>query len=194
MERIKRKLALLLIRAIQLWRIAWYRLLSTNELRGRPVLNQPIQAVGSGEIFFESNVRIGVFPSPGFLDSYAYVEARNPSASVAFGSGTWVNNGFRCIAEHSAITIGRNCLIGSNVEIVDSDFHGLSLSERRKSGPGTSAAVVLEDNVFIGSNARILKGVRIGAGSVIANSSVVVGDIPSMVVAAGVPAKVIRKI
>lgn len=193
-RRVRRRFALVAIRIIQKIRIFWYSLLSTNRLSGQPVLYQPLQAVGAGIISFEPNVRLGVFPSPGFLDGYAYVEARNPSAQVSFGAGTWVNNGFRCIAEHSSIRIGRNCLIGTNVEILDSNFHGIAPAERGISRPEWAAPVVVEDNVFIGSNVRILKGVRIGAGAVIANSSVVIADIPPMVIAAGIPAKVIRSI
>lgn len=192
MTRIRRRLAHFTIRLVQRARILWYALLSTNSAVGQPVLYQPMQTVGNGSIRFDSNVRIGVFPSPGFLDSYAYIEARKQTARVKMGAGTWINNGFRCIAEHSSITIGENCLIGANVEILDSDFHGLSLHQRHLSKSEWAAAVILEDNVFVGSNVRILKGVKIGAGSVIANSSVVVSDIPPMVIAAGIPAKVIR--
>jgi maltose O-acetyltransferase len=182
------------MRVLQRARIYWYSLVSTNCMQGRPTLGQPMQLVGSGIIRFDSDVHIGVFPSPGFLDGYAYVEARNLGATVSFGSGTKINNGFRCIAEHTSITIGAYCLIGANVEILDSDFHGLGLDERGMSKPEWAAPVVVEDRVFIGSNVRILKGVRIGAGSVIANSSVVISDIPPMVVAAGAPAKAIRTI
>ncbi|BBA91567.1 DapH/DapD/GlmU-related protein [Thermosynechococcus vestitus] len=77
---------------------------------------------------------------------------------------------------------------------LDSDFHGLAIAERSISRPEWAAPVVVGDNVFIGANVRILKGVRIGAGAVIGNSSVVVSDIPPAVVAAGVPAKIIRSI
>lgn len=192
--KIRRKLALIAILIIQKIRVVWYLLLSTNRFFGRPILNQPLQVAGAGIISFDPNVRIGVFPSPRFLDGYSYIEARNPSARVTLGAGTWINNGFCCIAEHSSICIGRNCLIGPNVEILDSDFHGLAIAERSVSRPEWAAPVVLEDNVFVGSNVRILKGVRIGAGAVIGNSSVVISDIPPAVVAAGVPAKIIRPI
>ncbi|BBA91568.1 hypothetical protein NIES2134_112040 [Thermostichus vulcanus NIES-2134] len=115
--KIRRKLALIAILIVQKIRVVWYLFLSTNRFLGRPILNQPLQVAGAGIISFEPNVRIGFFPSPGFLDGYSYIEARNPSARVTFGSGTWINNDFRCIAEHSSICIGRNCLIGPNVEI-----------------------------------------------------------------------------
>jgi len=194
MLKVRRRLALMAIRCVQAVRTLWYALLSTNRIVGAPQRLQPIQAVGLGRIVCHPGVSIGFFPSPGFLDSYAYIEARNASSTVSVGAGTAINNGFRCMAEHTSITIGENCLLGANVEILDSDFHGLKLDERGTSKVEWSAPVVLEDRVFIGSNVRILKGVRIGTGSVIANSSVVIGDIPPMVVAGGIPAKVLRAI
>ena len=192
--KIRRRLAWYAIRLVQTFRVAWYAVLSTNQVAGKPVRFQPLQAAGAGKILCGVNVRIGVFPSPGFLDSYAYIEARNASARVTIGSGTWISNGFRCIAEHTAVSIGENCLIGTNVEILDSDFHGLDLHERNVSKPEWGRPVVLEDNVFVGSNARILKGVRIGAGSVIANSSVVISDVPPMTVVGGIPARMLRAV
>lgn len=194
MLRIKRRLILKAIGVLQRFRVVWYGLLSSSQVIGDLRRLQPVQVVGLGSVSCGENVKIGVYPSPGFLSSYAYIEARNPSAKVSIGSGTWINNGFVCIAEHSSISIGSNCLIGANVEILDSDFHGLALHERGVSRPGWSASVVLEDNVFLGSNVRILKGVRIGMGSVIANSAVVICDIPPMTIAGGVPAKVLRAV
>lgn len=190
--RIKRRLVLLAIRFLQCLRVMWYRILSTNRIQGAPICHQPLQAVGSGEICFAKNVHIGVFPSPRFLNTYAYIEARSQSAVVSVGENTWINNGFCCIAEHSSISIGANCLIGSNVEILDSDFHGLKLAERSISKPQWAYPVIIEDRVFVGSNVRILKGVKIGMGAVIANSSLVTSDVPPMTVAGGIPAKFLR--
>lgn len=85
-------------------------------------------------------------------------------------------------------------LVGTGVEIFDSDFHGLDVKDRGLSNAEWAKPVVIEDEVFLGSNVRVLKGVTIGKGSVIANSSVVVKSIPPGVLAGGNPAKVIRAI
>lgn len=148
--------------------------------------------MGRGTINIEKGVKIGVTSSPHFLNGCAYIEARHLGALVEIGENTWINNSFSCIAHYSQISIGRNCLIGTNVEIIDSDFHGLRLEERTSFRPELASPVVIEDWVFIGSNARILKGVRVGRGAVIANSSLVISDVPPNAVAGGVPAKVIR--
>ena len=191
MGKLRRRAAVLFIGTCQLARKAFYRIASTNTFIGRPLLHQPLQCVGRGRIAFADNVNVGVFPSPYFLTSYAYLEARNDSASIEIGSGTWINNNFCAIAEFSSITIGKNCFIGANVEILDSDFHGLRIEERRMSKPEWTRPVVISDDVFIGSNVKIMKGVTVGRGAVIANGAVVVSDIPAGVIAGGVPSKTI---
>lgn len=143
---------------------------------------------------FGDGVNIGVFPSPFYLTSHAYLEARTTQASIEVGSGSYINNGFVAIAEHTLIRIGRNALIGTNVEIYDSDFHGLHRDRRTISDPSLAEPVIISDNVFLGSNVKVLKGVSIGAGSVVANGSIVASDIPADVVAGGIPARVLRSI
>jgi maltose O-acetyltransferase len=73
---------------------------------------------------------------------------------------------------------------------MDNDFHTVELSRRDAVPP--SADVVLEPHVWIGNRVTILKGVRIGYGSIVAAGSVVTRSIPPMSIAGGVPAKVIR--
>jgi maltose O-acetyltransferase len=193
-RRLKRRIAHALLRLIQTARITGFRWVSTATAEGMPNLHQPIQLVGDGKICFGQNVNIGVFPSPFYISGHAYVEARGRDASVEIGDGSHINNGFVAIAEHSAIRIGRNVLVGTNVEIYDSDFHGVERSLRALSDPKWASPVVIGDEVFLGSNVKVLKGVTIGAGSIVANGSVVVQDIPANVIAGGVPARVIRSI
>ncbi|MEY2149712.1 acyltransferase [Rhodanobacter sp. 115] len=182
------------LRLAQLPRIFFYRCISTNSVQGAPCLYQPLQCAGKGAIGVESNVSIGVYPSPFFFSTYAYLEARHHSATISIGRGTWLNNNFCAIAEYTSIAIGRNCLVGSNVEILDSDFHGIRVEERRLSRPEWAKPVVIEDNVFIGSNVKIMKGVTIGSGAIIANGSVVTKSVPSGAIAGGNPAKLLKTI
>ena len=193
-DKVRRKLARIAFRFIQLIRILIYRWLSDANVQGKPTLHQPLQAVGLGEIAFASSVSIGVFPSPLFFSTYAYIEARNSTAKVSIGEGTWINNGFSAIAEHTSITIGRRVLIGTNVEVFDSDFHGIRVEDRMASRAEWAKPVVIEDDVFLGSNVRVMKGVTIGRGSVIANSSLVVSDVPPGSLAGGNPARVIKAV
>lgn len=91
------------------------------------------------------------------------------------------------------IELGRGVLVGANATIVDTDFHPLDPARRRANiDAGASAAVYIEDDVFIGMNAIILKGVRLGAGCVVGAGSVVTNDVAPGAVVAGNPAQVIH--
>lgn len=190
----KYRLFVFIIKLLQLPRIIFYRILSTAKVHGKYHLIQPTQFAGKGSINIGKGVTIGFFPSPFFFSSYAYIEARNHSSKISIGDDCHFNNSITLIAEHTSITIGKRVLIGTNVEVYDSDFHGVDVKDRNISRFENARPVTIGDDVFIGSNTRIIKGVSIGSGSVIANGSMVVKDIPENVIAGGVPAKVLRKI
>ncbi|MCJ9729719.1 acyltransferase [Bradyrhizobium sp. PRIMUS42] len=81
--------------------------------------------------------------------------------------------------------------------IFDTDFHNHESSGRRYSPPKwelISKPVRIGDDVFIGARSTIMKGVTIGDGSIIAAGSIVVSDVPSNCIAAGVPAKVLQSL
>lgn len=84
------------------------------------------------------------------------------------------------------ITLGNNVRCGANTLITDSDWH---IDDPRV---GNSKAVFIDDNVWLGVNSVVLKGVSIGKNSIIGANSVVVSNIPENVIAAGNPCKVIR--
>ncbi|WP_226995337.1 DapH/DapD/GlmU-related protein [Candidatus Symbiothrix dinenymphae] len=96
------------------------------------------------------------------------------------------------------ITIGDNCLFGANVLITDSDWHPIDPAKRQDLGDDYAATnkkpVKIGNNVFIGVNTIILKGTTIGDNSVIGAGSVVSGNIPANVIAAGNPCKVIKSL
>ena len=97
------------------------------------------------------------------------------------------------ISAAQSIEIGDDVLCGANVTITDTDWHHIDRAmEGKENAP--CAPVVIGDNVWLGLNVTILKGVSIGKGSVIAPYSVVTKDIPEGVLAGGQPAKVIKKI
>lgn len=95
---------------------------------------------------------------------------------------------------HRKITIGNHVKVGGNCIIIDTDAHSMDFLLRRNpyTDCGMSAPVTIEDDVFIGMNCIILKGVTIGARSIIAAGSVVTKSIPPDCIAGGNPAKVIK--
>lgn len=183
----------LIPRTFQRLRVHFYELLSNNRrIVGHPLAAQPVLYLGDGRIVFDGTVYLGYFPSPFFYSSYIHLEARRPSAEIFFGDNVRANNGLVVICE-KAVTIGSDALLGTNVEISDSDFHGVDPATRRGNRHAV-AAVTVGCNVWIGSNVRILKGSTIGDNSVIGAGSIVTGEIPANVVAVGAPAKPIRSV
>lgn len=172
----------------------YYKGLSNyNIVSGKPILNQPVLFIGKGRIQIDENVNFGYFPSPYFYNTLSHIEARQDTAIIRFKKGIVMNNNFTAIAEKSSITIGENVLIGSNVQIVDSDFHEID-PKRRNSGNHKCKPVVIEDNVFIGNNVIILKGVTIGENSIISAGAIVYESFPENVIIAGNPAKIVKQI
>lgn len=118
-----------------------------------------------------------------------------PGAEIVIGEDTGMSGGSICAV--SSIRIGAGCLIGANVTLADTDFHAINPVNRRyNKNPNEIAAapIVIEDNVFIGADVFVLKGVTIGQNSVIGAGSVVTRSIPSNAIAAGNPARVIKLI
>lgn len=97
----------------------------------------------------------------------------------------------------NSITIGSHVNVGGGTRVYDTNFHPTDWRARRglefNKTPMT-APIVIGDDVFIGTNCIIGKGVHIGDRSVIAAGSVVVKDIPADCIAGGNPCKVIRKL
>jgi len=96
----------------------------------------------------------------------------------------------------SSISIGDRCMLGANACIYTSDYHALDPVERRRYDATrvSKAPVVLEDDVWLGANTLILKGVTVGAASVVGAGSVVTRDVPPGVIVGGNPARVLRPI
>jgi len=102
------------------------------------------------------------------------------------------------------LRFGNYVVIGWNATIADTDFHPINPAERIADAIACSPAgkgrqrpqiarkpVIIEDDVWIGPNATILKGVRIGAGAVIEPGSLITRDVPAGARMLGNPAQII---
>ncbi len=114
------------------------------------------------------------------------------NAQIKLGNNVRINTGCFIVA-HSNIEIGNDCLIGEYSSIRDAD-HGVAKQALTRCQPHRAEAIVIEDNVWIGRGAVILKGVRIGVGSVVAANSVVTHNVAPHTIVAGSPARLIRDI
>jgi acetyltransferase-like isoleucine patch superfamily enzyme len=94
-----------------------------------------------------------------------------------------------------SITIGNRVIIGADSIIMDHNAHSLDYRERQNGGGERKhSPIIIGDDVFIGTRCIILKGVKIGARTIIGAGSVVTTDIPSDCIAAGNPCRIIKKI
>jgi acetyltransferase-like isoleucine patch superfamily enzyme len=152
----------------------------------------PVRNQGEGNIRIGEKTSLGYIPTIKFGKGDILLQAREKNTLVSIGRRCSFSNNVSIISR-SSITIGDDCLIGDRVTIVDSDFHEIS-PELRHNGSGLTKPVVIEDNVWIGSDVTILKGVKIGKDSVIGAGSLVTKDIQTRVIAFGIPAKIIRSI
>ena len=114
------------------------------------------------------------------------------NGSLTIGS----SNGFSgvTIVCWKSITIGSGCGFGGNVSIWDTDFHGIKYSDRINMKAIKVGSIKIGNDVWIGANCMVLKGVEIGDRSVIGAGSVVNKNIPSDEIWAGNPAKFIKRI
>jgi acetyltransferase-like isoleucine patch superfamily enzyme len=101
------------------------------------------------------------------------------------------------IAVGRRVEIGNNVLLASNCDLVGYPGHPLDPVARAAGMPELDTQVgdiVIEDDVWLGGNVKVLAGVRIGRGTIVGAGSVVTKDLPPFVVAAGVPARPVKSL
>jgi maltose O-acetyltransferase len=110
---------------------------------------------------------------------------------ITIGAGTFANYGLMAL-DVAAITIGKDVLLGPNVQLL-TPTHPVDIESRRAKYEAAKP-IVIHDNAWLGGGVIVLAGVTIGENSVIGAGSVVTKDIPANAVAVGNPARVIRMI
>lgn len=129
-----------------------------------------------------------VNPMTSNLQGAVYVE---PGAELTIGNNVGMSS--TRIWVHDSVAVSDNVKLGACVLITDTDAHPMYYMTRRTSNEGTkSAPIEIEDDVWVGAHSIILKGVTIGARSIIGAGSVVTKSIPADCVAAGNPCRVIK--
>lgn len=149
--------------------------------------------IGPGKIFIGNNFMMTsgehINPISANLQGSFFTDC--PSAKITIGNNVGMSSTRMWI--HDSLTIGDNVKIGGGVLLIDTDCHPMDYNVRRTSNEGTkSAPIVIEDDVWIGAQSIVLKGVTIGARSIIGAGSVVTKSIPADCIAGGNPCKVIK--
>lgn len=148
---------------------------------------------------FGSSLDIG-----GGSDIAASMVLEAAGARIQIGNRTHVGGGTLLDAA-TEIVIGDDVLIAFGSLVMDHDSHSLDFDHRRydvsewvKGRKDWShvprSAVRIDDKVWVGTRAIILKGVHLGEGSVVAAGSIVTRDVPAWTLVAGSPARVIREL
>lgn len=154
-----------------------------------------IKVIGHGKITIGDNFMMtsGEHINPISANLQGTFFTDSPKARITIGNNVGMSSTRMWI--HDSLTIGDNVKIGGGVLLIDTDCHPKDYEMRRTSNEDTkSAPINIEDDVWIGAQSIVLKGVTIGAHSIIGAGSVVTKDIPSDCIAAGNPCKVIKRL
>lgn len=135
-------------------------------------------------LLLESNAKMEV---KGDFQMFAGAYIRVITGGTLTLHGGFINENVQ-ITCGDKIEIGKDCTIGRDVVIRSYDGHTIE-----QEGYQISEPIKIEDHVWIGQGAQILKGVHIGEGAIIAAGAVVTKDVPAHTIVGGVPAKVIKE-
>lgn len=115
--------------------------------------------------------------------------------TISVGNDVYIGPGAKFSASESSITLGNKIMFGPNVTIMGGDHNtsviGEYMYDIKEKLPENDLPVIIQDDVWVGCGAIILKGVTIGTGSIVAAGALVIKSVPEYSIVGGVPAKII---
>jgi acetyltransferase-like isoleucine patch superfamily enzyme len=118
---------------------------------------------------------------------------RRKEAVIQMGHGCGLTGAVVIAADR--VEMGDRVQVGGTARIVDTDFHPLTPESRAQDfNAGAYKPIIIEDDVFIGMNSLVLKGVTLAQGCVVGAGSVVTRDVPARTIVAGNPAQAVRRL
>ncbi|WP_459480583.1 acyltransferase [Clostridium saccharoperbutylacetonicum] len=149
-------------------------------------------------LYIGKNVKIKInmgcklcFGENAYIEDFCRIECLK--GNIYIGGNTFLNTNCNLIAL-VGISIGEDCLLGSNIGIYDHD-HRYDMKDLPITKQGfTMGKIKIEDNVWIGSNCTITKGVNIKSRVIVAANSVVTKNLEAKGIYGGVPSKLIKKL
>jgi maltose O-acetyltransferase len=159
------------------------------QIRAKAAARLPGSVSLYGRIYFRAGGDVEFGDGVSLVGTVVPIEIVSHEGShISIGEHTFINYG-ASITAYREVRIGRHCLLGHHLRIIDRNEYGL---EQREIAP-PAAPVLIEDHVWIGAHVIILPGVRIGRHSAIGAGSVVTKDVPANCLAVGNPARVLRE-
>lgn len=187
-----------------LWNRFYFRMMEIQFGRNMRACNK-IYIKGNGKVVIGDDFRFlsGDGINPLSRNTRGVIFTQSSDTQIVIGHRVGMSSTVLWAKEK--ISIGNDVNIGADCIIIDTDAHPHDYIQRRRAYAQEmgqeaylktipSAPVQIDDDVWIGARSQILKGVHIGARSIIAAGSVVTRDIPADVIAGGVPAKVIKRL
>ena len=157
---------------------------------------KPLQCSDKKYISIGKGVTIGpnalIEPIPCNIDSEGKLYKNKPEPRLCIEDNVWIGQGLHLNCARSVI-IHKNALISSYVYISDLDHDYTDVEKPVGIQPLIIQSVEIGEQAFIGTGVKILAGSKIGKHSIIGANSVVTYEIPDYCVAAGIPAKIIKK-
>lgn len=145
---------------------------------------------GNGRITLGTGVRVG--------NRNTWIVGLKVYDEAELTIGEYTSLGYmNMISVAKNVTIGKYCKFAGEVKIFDNNSHPIDSQKRRNNevlDKNDVSPVIISDDVWIGTNAIIMKGVTIGCGAIIAAGSVVTKDVEPYTIVGGNPAKFIKKI
>lgn len=126
------------------------------------------------------------------FDAFGYYSYSN----ILIGNDVFIGDGASFAASRTTITIGSKVMFGPQVMIRggnhNTSVRGAFMFDVKEKRPEDDQPVVIEDDVWVGARAVLLKGVHVGRGAIVAAGAVVTRPVPPYAIVGGVPAKVLR--
>ena len=192
------------------WKLGYYISVIYNKIKFKLLLGGAcsfdLVVAGTINIRMSKNTRITIGKQFHSLSGNFYNGISNNSqGSIQMDEGGTLIIGNRCgmssttIRCKTKITLGDNVNLGADVMLLDTDCHSIDYMDRRTRSTDDvrntkSKPIIIEDDVLVGARSIVMKGVTIGARSVIGAGSVVTRSIPTDSIAAGNPCRIIKKI
>ena len=136
---------------------------TVKPLGSTPTIITPFRMIGEGDIYFGRRVRLGTIKGAGAYTMSQLIVSNG--GEIYIEDDVVINNNFHILAYGSRVTIGKETVIGSNLQIMT--FNGHQVSPGNRKLYDSPRSIYIGSNCWLGNDVKLLKGASIGSNSVI---------------------------